>query len=190
MTWRPPNIDRVATVPGTCVFNISKLLSPRSYGAWVASTTAALMLLGLRTRLFTVTVRGHSMEPTFLDGDRLLACRVPCCMIGPAAIVVAAAPPWRGKPPRGARSATGAAPTDWVVKRVHLKSPASSASLAALPQFTSQLAAPARHSLYLLGDGHQSIDSRNWGPFPCYAIVGVVILRYASSRLPVTKAED
>jgi signal peptidase I len=150
-------------------------------------------MLRLRRRLFTVTVSGHSMEPTFLDGDRLLACRVPCWMIMINSVVVAAAPPWLGrprKPGRNRQAATGATGQRWVVKRVHTKWRTSAGSPAPLPQFTSEEAALAPHRLYLVGDAAQSVDSHDWGPCPCSAVVGVVVLRYMSPVPAVAKADD
>jgi len=165
----------------------------RSYGTLLLSLSAAVGLLKLRTRLFTVTVSGHSMEPTFLDGDRLLACRVPCWMIMTNAVVVASAPPWLGrprKPEHNRQAATETASQKWVVKRVRSKSRTSAGSPGPLPQFTNEVLAQAPHRIYLLGDAAKSIDSRDWGPCPCYVIAGVVVFRYASPARAVAKGDD
>ncbi len=121
----------------------------------VTITLLAALVLA-RRRWLVVRVGGHSMTPTYADGDRLLVRRQRDGW-RPGMVVV-------GRPP----GIDGAL----FVKR-----------LAAL-EGESVLAehgpavVPAGHC-WVLGDAQGSGDSRHWGPVPLEGLVGVVTRRLA-----------
>lgn len=158
-------------------------------GALLSTALAGATAFALWRGLVSVTVSGSSMEPTFLDGDRLMACRTPCWVVRRGRVVVAEAPPWAVPNSVRSRSGESEVSSPWIVKRVVAKLPASSAPLEGYPRPLNLRALPARHYLYLIGDGRASIDSRAWGPFPCYSVRGVVLFRYPSSTTPASKAD-
>ncbi len=136
----------------------------------------------LRRRLFVVTVRGASMEPGLVAGDRLLARRTSVVRPGQLVIVEAPVrdPGWAWRRGRLAAPAAGG----WIVKRV--------AAVAGdpVPAWAgSAWAGPARAgraggrvppgSLLVLGDNPAaSIDSRELGFVPADRVLGVAVRRF------------
>ncbi|MFF3543045.1 S26 family signal peptidase [Streptomyces platensis] len=140
---------------------------------------AAAVLLG--RRLVVVTVRGVSMAPAYLDGDRVLVRRTTRTTRGQ--VLVVERPAVRTRWPGGPLPATAGARTvgrrQWLIKRV-----------AALPGdpvpevmlSTSSLGLPGPPprvpdgSLVLLGDNPQhSVDSRHFGFYPAERVLGTVV---------------
>lgn len=141
--------------------------------AGITAAAAAGLLLRLNRTLVAVDVVGHSMEPAFHHGDRVLVRRVPAerLRVGDVAVL--------GHPDtdelRELALLAGPVPP-WVVKRV-----------AALPGDPVPASVPAEGRgtvppgrLVVLGDNtDHSTDSRMWGPVPDDRLLGVVLRRMA-----------
>ncbi|WP_432142336.1 S26 family signal peptidase [Streptomyces sp. bgisy084] len=162
--------------------------------------TTAAALLGLAAlvpatavllshRLAVVTVRGVSMAPAYLDGDRVLVRRTTRPTRGQ--VLVVERPALRTRWPSGPLPATAGAWTvgrrQWLIKRV-----------AALPgdpvpevmPSTSSLGLPGPPprvpdgSLVLLGDNPQhSVDSRHFGFYPVERVLGTVVRPLGATRV-------
>jgi signal peptidase I len=129
---------------------------------------AALALILVRRRWFVVRVAGHSMSPTYVDGERVLFrwVRPGGCAVGDC---VAFTPLWSDGDPR------------WLIKRV------AAAAGDALPEafraatgVTDAVVPPG--CLVVLGDNPESLDSRHFGYLPAANVVGVA----ARPRSPTT----
>jgi type IV secretory pathway protease TraF len=107
-----------------------------------------------RTGLLIVTVKGNSMVPTYRPGDRLLAVRRGLAPLRRGGVVVASLPenmvPGRRVVKRLAARGGEAAPNGTVVPTGHI---------------------------FLLGDAHESTDSRHFGPVPARSVIGLVVLK-------------
>lgn len=144
--------------------------------AGIAVAVPAALLLWLNRTLVAVDVVGHSMEPAFRHGDRVLVRRTSAkrLRVGDVAVL--------GRPDTDEFQdlvlLMGSVPP-WVVKRV-----------AALPGDPVPAAVPAGADgtvppghLVVLGDNtDHSTDSRVWGPVPDGRVLGVVLRRMASPR--------
>jgi signal peptidase I len=113
---------------------------------------AALMLA--RRRWLVVRVGGHSMNPTYADGDRVLVRRRPKEWRRGMVVV--------GRPP--------GMPEALFVKRLAALEGERAATEA------GHVTVPPGHC-WVLGDGARSGDSRHWGPVPLNDLVGVVVRR-------------
>jgi signal peptidase I len=123
----------------------------------VAAAATTLLTFGLRRRLSRLTVTGHSMSPTLLDGQRVWLWH-PGRHYQYRVNQLVAFEHWRGHgsppllvkrvatPDRGALKAVGRGPTN-----------------------------PGE--IWVLGDGENSLDSRQLGPIPYSSIRGVVLRR-------------
>ncbi|MEV4641682.1 S26 family signal peptidase [Actinoplanes sp. NPDC049548] len=134
-------------------------------------TVATLPLLYLRRRMVVIEVSGHSMHPTYRDGERVLVRRASLRHVRAGEAVVFALPPSAGNeegPPRRGRLGGHR----WLIKRA-----------AALPG--QQVPGPVREAakadtvpaghLVVLGDNPgASIDSRSWGLLPEPYLLGIV----------------
>ncbi|MEU7487008.1 S26 family signal peptidase [Streptomyces sp. NPDC042319] len=129
---------------------------------WVALAIGRALLRG---RWVAVTVRGASMQPTLLGGDRVLVRRGPVRAVGELAVL--------------GRAVMGPDDPDyfeWIIKRVAAV-PGDAVprdrvpSLAEVPETTVP---PGR--LVLLGDNQaQSFDSRRFGYYSTEEVLGVVV---------------
>ncbi|MFE1963115.1 S26 family signal peptidase [Streptomyces sp. NPDC059479] len=142
-----------------------------------AAALAALtpvMALVVRRRCVLLDVSGPSMLPTYRDGDRLLAARLPIRLVRRGTVVAIGMQP--ASDLFAANDITPGRPLPTcMVKRV-----------AALPgeQMPDPLLAtaevPPRH-LFVLGDNREaSYDSRHMGPVPFARLSGVVLCRIRS----------
>jgi signal peptidase I len=125
-------------------------------GVLVGIATAAAVLRLSRLAFFFVTVVGPSMVPTFDPGDRLIAVRRRLARPLRVGDVVVLRPP----PTAGRRL---------LVKRI------AALEGMAVPGRPQQ-SVPSR-SLWVLGDGRQSLDSRHFGAVDADEVVGLVIRR-------------
>jgi signal peptidase I len=120
----------------------------------------ALLLLGYaRSRFVLVKVRGHSMLPTYRDGQRLLVRRTRGRALRPGEVAVFAAP----EPVRGSGT------PDWLVKRV--------AAVAGdpMPLEITGVGSLVPHGHYVVrGDNPRSLDSRHFGCLAQGSVLGVV----------------
>ena len=132
---------------------------------------AGLHLLRLRRRIVVIEVSGHSMHPTYVDGELVLVRRAVLRDVRVGEVVVFAVPPSAGNeegtPPHGRLDGRR-----WLIKRA--------AALPGQPVPGSVRAAakadtvPTGH-LVVLGDNTgSSIDSRAWGLLPEPYLLGVV----------------
>ena len=150
--------------------------------AGIAAAVSAGLLLWLNRTRVAVEVVGHSMEPAFRHGDRLLVRRVPAERLRVGDVVVLGRPDTEEL--QDLLLLAGSMPT-WVVKRV-----------AALPGDPVPAAVPDGRGgsggngravppgrLVVLGDNtDHSTDSRVWGPIPDDRVLGLVRRRMAVSR--------
>ncbi|WP_081238961.1 S26 family signal peptidase [Streptomyces viridosporus] len=124
----------------------------------------------LRRHCALLDVSGSSMVPTYRDGDRLLALKIPARLVRRGAVVAI-----RMRLAEGAdgKDVTPGEPLPTaMIKRVaalpgdRMPGPPSSTDLV-----------PARH-VYVLGDNHEaSYDSRHTGPVPFDRLAAVVLGR-------------
>ena len=127
-------------------------------------------------RLVMVTVRGHSMEPTFREGDRVLVRRDRAPE--PGQVVVIGQPRHRRstEPLTQDGEASEATAGFWIIKRVVAVpgDPVPRDRIPALADVPEDRVPPGR--LVLLGDNPQaSIDSRQTGYFPLDRLLGVLV---------------
>jgi signal peptidase I len=138
-------------------------------------TFAGLCTFGLvRSWLLIVEVKGDSMEPRLVAGDRVLAIRTSARVLAVGDVVVARPPNsnWAWKSALAADSLHQL--PKYVVKRV-----------AGLPGYrppgdphSTNLRPPVPpNHVYLVGEADASVDSRFWGPVPYSHVVGRVVLR-------------
>lgn len=132
-------------------------------------------LLPARGRLVAVTVRGYSMSPTLMPGDRVLMLRGGRRVAaGRMAVVIAPHPEYGWAPP------TGATPDSWYVKRI------VAVAGEPVPHWADRC--PGTRvppgMLVLLGERPGSVDSKQWGYCPEDKLVGTVLLRLQAARPP------
>ncbi|SDK94377.1 S26 family signal peptidase [Streptomyces indicus] len=127
-----------------------------------------LAVLLARGRLVAVTVRGYSMSPTLMPGDRVLVLRGRS-RIAAGRMAVVTAP----HPEHGWRPPAGAAPRSWYVK--HVVAVAGDP----VPEWAHRCTGPRvpPRMLVLLGEQPGSMDSKQWGYCPEDQVVGTVLLR-------------
>ncbi|MEV7233965.1 S26 family signal peptidase [Streptomyces sp. NPDC051020] len=128
---------------------------------------AAALLLA-RGRLVAVTVRGHSMSPILMPGDRILMLRGRRRVAtGRVAVVVAP------HPEHGWHAPTGTTPESWYVKRI------VAVAGEPVPHWAGRC--PGTHvppgMLVLLGEKPGSTDSKQWGYCPEDKLIGTVLFR-------------
>ncbi|BBC33233.1 hypothetical protein SGFS_045270 [Streptomyces graminofaciens] len=128
---------------------------------------AAALLLA-RGRLVAVTVRGYSMSPTLMPGDRILMLRGRH-RVATGRVAVVAAP----HPEHGWHSPTGTTSDSWYVKRI--------VAVAGEPVPCWAGRCPGTHvppgMLVLLGEKPGSMDSKQLGYCPEDKLIGTVLLR-------------
>ncbi|MET9803638.1 S26 family signal peptidase [Streptomyces sp. NPDC006368] len=151
-------------------------------GRAAAVTVTALAALGptaaflLRRRCTLLDVSGSSMLPTYRDGDRLLALRVPVRLVRRGAVVAirmrAADAPAHPARAQGQDITPGDPLPTCMIKRVaalpgdRMPGPPSSTDVV-----------PARR-VFVVGDNHEaSYDSRHTGPVPVDLLTAVVLCR-------------
>ncbi|MFI1503589.1 S26 family signal peptidase [Streptomyces sp. NPDC020597] len=147
-------------------------------------TLAALLAAALtlaRGRLVAVTVRGYSMSPTLMPGDRILLLRGRRRVAtGRVAVVVAPHPEHGWRTPTGTAPESSDAWDGWYVKRV--------AAVAGEPVPRWAGRCPGTHvppgMLVLLGEQPGSRDSKQLGYCPEDKLIGTVLfrLRAAAAR--------
>lgn len=135
--------------------------------------SAALVLM--RGRLVAVTVRGYSMAPSLLPGDRLLMLRGKRRIAtGRVAVVVAPHPEHGWNPPEGRTFEPSAGkPNSWYVKRI--------VAVPGDPVPTWATRCPGTRvppgKLVLLGERPGSRDSKQLGYCPEDKVIGTVLVR-------------
>ncbi|MEU9314643.1 S26 family signal peptidase [Streptomyces sp. NPDC048295] len=134
---------------------------------------AALSLA--RRRLLAVTVRGYSMSPALMPGDRLLVLRgTRRVATGRVAVVVAP------HPEHGWHGPEDTTPDSWYVKRV--------VAVAGEPVPHWAVRCPGTHvppgMLVLLGERPGSRDSKQCGYCPEDKVIGAVLLRLRAAAAP------
>lgn len=149
-----------------------------SWGRWTMGGAGSLLMAAgawyLHGRFVAVTVRGESMAPTLLPGDRVLI-RLGAAGLRPGAVAVVAAPGpgpargWRTDPP--ASKDLSAVP--WSLKRV------VAVAGDAMPDGVVRRAprVPPGHFV-AIGDHPLSHDSKQYGPCPVDQVLGVVVRRF------------
>ncbi|WP_053617127.1 S26 family signal peptidase [Nocardiopsis sp. NRRL B-16309] len=157
-------------------------MAPVLVAAGIAVAVPACVLLWLNRTRVAVEVVGHSMEPTFRHGDRLLVRRVPAARLRVGDVVVLGQPDTDALP--DLLLLMGTVPP-WVVKRVAAlpgdRVPDAVPGGSAGEDGSGRTVPPGR--LVVLGDntGH-STDSRVWGPVPDDRVLGTVLRRMSVSR--------
>ncbi|WP_018350494.1 S26 family signal peptidase [Longispora albida] len=135
---------------------------------WIAALVALLAAAALwyRWRYRVITVSGESMEPTYVDGDRLLVRRSRTAGRGAAVVFAPPGPGLPGDPP-------------WLVKRA-----TATAGDRVPEEMTGAVRVPVVPAGYLavLGDNPRSLDSRRFGLVPESALLGVVVRRLGDER--------
>lgn len=128
----------------------------------------AAALFVARGRLVAVTVRGYSMAPSLMPGDRLLMLRGGRRVAtGRVAVVVAP------DPEHGWQTPAGGTPDTWYVKRI-VAVPGEP-----VPDWAVRCAGTRvpPGMLVLLGERPGSMDSKQWGYCPEDKLIGTVLLR-------------
>ncbi|GHJ53040.1 S26 family signal peptidase [Nonomuraea sp. TT08I-71] len=132
-------------------------------------------VLWLRRRVLVVAVKGRSMQPALLDGDRVLVWRRPVRRVKRGDMVVLQPPTVR----------LPAGPGRWVsaddglqVKRV--AAIAGEAMPDGVRSATSQV--PAGTLVVLSDNLEVGLDSRHWGPYAASGLVGVVMRRMGETQ--------
>jgi signal peptidase I len=125
----------------------------------------AVSVLLIRRRSILITVQGHSMSPTYFDGDRLVVKRQRTCEVGDV-VVFRLAEPMPGMP-------------ELLVKRVVAVAGDEIPSGSMPP--TGDLAVPPNRFI-VLGDNARSLDSRRLGYIATEAMLGVVVRRLTKVR--------
>lgn len=145
-----------------------------SWLGWLLGIGLVAGVVGwLRRQFVVVTVSGPSMDPTYRDGDRLLAVRRPAATLRAGQVVVAdlrICPPGMGDQSAAASLSLSGQPQ--VIKRV--------AAVAGEPVPPGVDPAPTvpPGMLVLLGDNPPaSVDSRHYGYVAAKQVVGVVLRR-------------
>lgn len=146
--------------------------------AVLAGVTLAVLA---RRRWLVVTVRGPSMEPTYVPGDRVLVRRAGPARLRRGQVVVFQPPGVEGAWDRQPLVAGSVTDRHWYIKRI-VAAPSDP-----LPQEAAEAAGAAPGTpvpagkLVLFGDGERSVDSRRWGYVPSDRVLGVVVRRLAPS---------
>lgn len=145
-----------------------------SWLGWLLLAGTGMAALGwLRRRFLVVSVSGPSMEPTYHDGDRLLAVRRPAASLRTGQVVVAdLLTRLPGAADRSAAAAVHQSGHRRVVKRI--------AAVAGEPVPPGVDAAPTvpPGMLVLLGDNPRaSVDSRQYGYVAAEQVIAVVLRR-------------
>lgn len=130
----------------------------------IAFAAGALCVLLVRRRSILITVQGHSMAPTYFNGDRLLVRRQRDCHVGDV-VVFKLSHPVPGAPPL-------------LVKRV-------------VAVAGDEVPQEVRHTIddpqvpqgrfVVLGDNVRSLDSRILGYIDTAAVLGVVVRRMSKT---------
>lgn len=142
-------------------------------GGFCAGAAAVLICLAalvVRRRVFVVTVRGGSMEPTFRAGDRVLArrARLGAVRVGDVVII-------------GVRESPG---STWLIKRAAAipGDPVPRERFAALAQVGGS--AVPEGKLVVVGDSPRSADSRQHGYYDGDLLAGVVVRKMGGPSPP------
>lgn len=134
-----------------------------------------LFLWYARTRYIIVTVRGHSMMPTFRDGQRVLVRRTGRRALRLGDVAVFPTPP----------SAAGPDSPPWLLKRV-----TAVAGDRIPPELMAQSGdaslIPPGHCV-VRGDNPRSLDSRHFGYLPERSVLGIVCAPTANSGCGSTR---
>ena len=145
-----------------------------SWLGWLLLAGVAVAALGwLRHRFLVVTVSGSSMEPTYHDGDRLLAVRRSAATLRTGQVVVAdLLTRLPGLTSQSVAASLHQSGHRQVIKRI--------AAVAGEPVPPGVDAAPTvpPGMLVLLGDNPEgSVDSRQYGYVAAEQVIGVVLRR-------------
>jgi signal peptidase I len=124
--------------------------------------TALILTVYVRQRLVVVTIAGISMEPTFVEGDRVLVRRSRLAKVRRGAVIVLADPE---------------AKELWIIKRAAALpgDPVPRAEFPALAGATETHVPPDR--IVIRADNPAGADSRLWGYYDGHSLLGVAISR-------------
>jgi len=128
----------------------------------VALLPILIFLWYLRSRYVVVTVRGHSMMPTFRDGQRILVRRTGRRGLRPGDVAVFPTP----------ASAAGPDTPAWLVKRVTAVAGDKVPPELVVESGDTELIPPGH--CVVRGDNPRSLDSRHFGYLPERSVLGVV----------------
>ena len=160
------------------------------YGVLAILSGLAVAVAVVRRRLFVVTVRGSSMEPTYRPGDRVLARRAGLTevQVGDVVIIGVREPAeperqgseWPG--PDFGDSTLRVPGAEWIIKRATALpgDPVPREAFAALAQ-VPETAVP-EGKLVVLGDGPHSADSQIHGYYDGDRLAGVVLRKLSRRR--------
>lgn len=146
--------------------------------AAVTGAVGAAVVWWCSRRWAVVTVRGASMEPTYLDGDRVVVRRSARPRRGQVVVVEQAGGqhPGQRRPLAALAGAVDVAGRAWLIKRVAAVA-GDPVPVAAGPALAGSAGARVPEgTVVLLGDNSAvSVDSRTLGPFPLSRLLGVVV---------------
>jgi signal peptidase I len=152
--------------------------------ALVLALLGGSALVAMHSLLWTVTVVGGSMEPTFRNGETMVAARLwPARWLRRGSIVLI----------QGLARSDGSSPCLFVKRVAYL--PGDRINLHAEPGETGPSSpehipagvrlplALAHNQVFVISDNLSGgMDSRSWGPIPTSALAGLVLMRLARSR--------
>ncbi|WP_052852675.1 S26 family signal peptidase [Streptomyces avicenniae] len=137
-------------------------------GVLLAGLGAGAGVLRIRRQWTVVTVEGTSMLPTYEPGDRVLVRRRGLARVRTGDVVVLEPPadsPFRP-------SEAGADGRNWNIKRV-VALPGDPVPPGVADHATGSPVPDG--TLIVFGDHHDSVDSRQRGPYPAAQLLGVVV---------------
>lgn len=156
--------------------------TPALFGLGIALLAVGGLTTAARSRLFTVRVRGSSMEPTFRDGETLIAKRAPR-RLRRGDIAVFAEPTPRNASHRssghaGRDAGTAADKVAWFADSLVVKRIAALGGDPAPPVIRATVghgSVVPGDCVVVLSDNPAGIDSRVWGYIPRASVVGSVL---------------
>jgi signal peptidase I len=173
-----------ASLPATLIVFVKEKLANILLPGLVLALAAAGALLAIRSWLWLVTVVGRSMEPTFWDGETILAARRwPARWLRRGSIVLI----------KGVAQSNELSPCFFVKRvaflpgdRINLPQERSGTGLhwrGQVPDESRPQQTLTHDQVFVISDNLSGgMDSRSWGPVQMSALAGLVLMRLPRSQ--------